>query len=109
MASTVYGAGGGPVFRRVRRVFSRAPAAERGFRLRIPGVFFRGVSESPGMLPQSALCGIEAVFRPVFFVHEGEPCRAQSQAWQQPQQQQVTAREPRERRVILADIAAAEE
>jgi len=49
------------------------------------------------------------VFRPVFFVHEGEPCRAQSQAWQQPQQQQVTAREPRERRVILADIAAAEE
>ena len=52
---------------------------------------------------------IEAVFRPVFFVHEGEPCRAQSQAWQQPQQQQVTAREPRERRVILADIAAAEE
>jgi len=43
------------------------------------------------------------------FLHEGEPCRAQSQAWQQPQQQQVTAREPRERRVILADIAAAEE
>jgi len=59
-----------------------------------------------------ALCGIEEVFRPVFFcrfLHEGEPCRAQSQAWQQPQQQQVTAREPRERRVILADIAAAEE